>query len=73
MDIVLTIKILDIEQVNSNLSQVGHLTSWATHHEMVILMIGTVTQGIVATTIKNIDMFLKISWVHILEVTMVDG
>ena len=59
MDIVLTMKILDIEQVNSNPSQKRHLTSQETHQEMVILMIGIITQGIVVTTIKNIDMFLK--------------
>ena len=60
MDIVLIAKSLDIEQVNADPNKTRHLTSLVTHQEMVILMIGTITQGIVATTIKNMDMFLKI-------------
>ena len=61
MDIFITIKSLDIEQVNVDPSQTRHLTSRATHQEMVTLMIGIITQGIVAITIKNMDMFLKIA------------
>ena len=60
MDIFLTIKSLGIKQVNANPNQTRHLTSWATHQEMEILMIGIKTQGIIATTVKNMDMFLKI-------------
>ena len=60
MNIALTIKILDIEQVNADPSQIEHLISQETHLEKVILMIGITTQGIVVTIVKNVDMFLKI-------------
>ena len=43
MDIVLTIKSLDIEQVNVDPSQTRHHISQETHQEMIILMIGTIT------------------------------
>ena len=61
MVIILIVKSLDIEKVNANLSQIGLLISQKTHLEMVILMIETITQGIVATTVKNMNMFLKIA------------
>ena len=61
MDITLIVKSLDIEKVNANPSQTRHLTSWAIHQEMVILMIWIIMQGIIVNTIKNMDMFLKIS------------
>ena len=59
MDTILTIKSLDIEQVNANPSQAGNLTSQETCQ--VILMIRTITQGILATTVKSMYMFLKIA------------
>ena len=61
MDVFLTIKILDIEQLNAKPSQTRNLKSQATHQEMVILMIGIITKGIVSITIKNMDMILKIA------------
>ena len=73
IDIALTIKNLYIEQVNAEPSQRGHLINQDTHLEMVILMIGTITQSIVATTVKNMNMFLKTTKGHISEVTMADG
>ena len=61
MVIASTVKILGIEQVNADPNPTGDLISWVMHLEKVILMIGTIKQGIVATTIKSMDMFLKIA------------
>ena len=60
MGIATTVKSLGIKQLNADPSPIRHLTSQAMHQEKVILMIGTIIQGIVATTIKYMDMFLKI-------------
>ena len=61
MGISITIISLDIEQVNADPSPTRHPTSQEMHLDEVILMIGTTTQGILVITIRNMDMFLRIS------------
>ena len=62
-DTATTIRSMDIENLNVDLSQHGHQT----------LTLGITTQDIAVTTIKNMDISLRITLQHILvEIKMDD-
>ena len=56
-----TDKILGIKKVYVDPSPTRYLISWAMHLDKVILMIGNTIQGIVITSVKNMDMFQRIA------------
>ena len=71
-DIATTIKSMDIEKMNIDPRLTRHLTSKTRHLRKVTLKSRITIQGIVVTSVKNMDTFLRIAYGHISEVTIKD-
>ena len=64
---------MDTKYVNKNIIPSGHQTTRQRYKKMENPMIGITIQVIVVTIAKNMGMFLRIAFKHILVVTTIDG